>query len=465
MEKTQLTLLELTGMIGNTISKSFPGRYWLVSEINEIRETSNGHCYLELVEKESEGDNIVARSRATIWASTWRMLKPYFETSTSQTLSKGMMVLAEVNIEFHELYGLSLNIKDIDPVYTMGDIERRRAETIRQLEKEGIFNMNRSLLLPVLPSRIAVISSPHAAGYEDFTDQIISNQRKYRIEMTLFPALMQGNNAGKSVTDALDAVFEQESMFDVVVILRGGGSAADLNCFNGYEIAAHIAQFPLPVITGIGHERDHTIAGMVAHTDLKTPTAVAEFLTGRFREAENTIVALGGRLTTEVSRILEQNRQLIVAAHNNIPLILTSSLKQKAKHLKSTGSILARSSATFIQHNRHLLISEHSRFGFVIKNCLLRLKNREEEVRKRILPGNTREFIRKRADRLLLHETTFGLVDPENILKKGYALVIKDGKIIKNAVDIEPENVLETKFHDGRIKSKVLKINITINNL
>ena len=282
MEKNKYTLLELSKLIGKTIENAFPGRYWLVAEINEIRENQNGHCYLELIEKDSEKDRIIARSRATIWANTWRMLKSYFETATSQPLGKGMMILVEVSVVFHELYGLSFNIRDIDPVYTLGDLERKRAETIKRLEQEGIINMNKELPFPVLPSRIAVISSPGAAGYEDFMHQITNNPGKYRFAITLFPATMQGDNTVSSVTEALEEIFEQESSYDLVVILRGGGSSSDLNSFDSYEIASHIAQLPLPVITGIGHERDRTIAGMVANTDLKTPTAVAEFLIGKF---------------------------------------------------------------------------------------------------------------------------------------------------------------------------------------
>ena len=460
MDKTKYSLLELTGMIGKTITDSFPGRYWVVAEINDIRENVRGHCYLELIEKDPDRDSILARVRATVWAYTWRLLKPYFETSTSQILDKGILVLVEVTIEFHELYGLSLNIKDIDPVYTLGDLERRRAETIRQLEEEGIINMNKALLLPVLPSRIAVISSPLAAGYEDFMHQINNNPEKYHIDTTLFPALMQGNGAERSIIDALDKVFEKENIFDLVVILRGGGSAGDLNCFNSYEIASHIAQFPLPVVTGIGHERDHTIAGLVANTDLKTPTAAAEFLLGRFKEQDQKIGTLSNRLASEVSSILEQNKQMISNKLNYFPLLLRNSLGQKVRQLNSNGSILARSANTFMQQNSHRIISNHSRFGFIIKNCFLRMKSRMEEIRTHNLPGRTRDLIRKRGERLLLYETTIGLVDPAKIIRKGYTLVLKEGRIIKNVRDIAVEDVLETKFHDGRIKSKVLNINI-----
>jgi exodeoxyribonuclease VII large subunit len=458
MDRSKLTLLELAGMIGKTIGNSFPGKYWVVAEINDIRENYSGHCYLELVEKDPEKDSIVARSKATIWAFTWRMLKPYFETSTSRPLSKGMMILVEVVVEFHELYGLSLNIKDIDPVYTMGDLERKRAETIKRLEEEGIINMNKELPFPLLPARVAIISSPVAAGYEDFIHQIAGNSREYRLSLTLFPALMQGNNAGKSVTDALDAVFEKEKLFDVVVILRGGGSATDLNCFNSYEIASHIAQFPLPVITGIGHERDITIAGMVANTDLKTPTAVAEFLLGKFLELDTRLGNISVRLTGKVLQLLEQNKQMIASSLKDLPRMVEKNLEQKTRHLSMTGSAIARSAGTFTARKRQGIDSSHARFGFVIKSFLLRLKKTEENIRVNSLPDKTRNLFRKKTDRLLLFYTTTDLVNPENLLKKGYAMVLKNGKIIKSVNGINYNDILETKLHDGRIESMVLKV-------
>jgi exodeoxyribonuclease VII large subunit len=458
MDRSKLTLLELAGMIGKSISDAFPGKYWVVAEINDIRENFSGHCYLELVEKDPEHDRIVARSKATIWAFTWRMLKPYFETSTSRPLSKGMMVLVEVAVEFHELYGMSLNIKDIDPVYTMGDLERKRAETIRRLEEEGIISMNRDLPFPLLPSRIAIISSPVAAGYEDFIHQVANNPRKYRLNLTLFPALMQGNSAGKSVTDALDEVFEKEKLFDVVVILRGGGSATDLNCFNSYEIASHIAQFPLPVITGIGHERDITIAGMVANTDLKTPTAVAEFLMGKFLELDIKLSNISARLTGKVMQLLQQNKQMIASSLKDLPQLVNNNLKQKARHLSLTGSALARSAGNFTRQKRQGIETSHARFGFGIKSFLLRLGKAEENIRINTLPDKTRNLIRKKTDKLLLLYTTTDLVNPENLLKKGYAMVLKNGKIIKTVNDINYNDIMETKLHDGRIESIVLKV-------
>ncbi len=454
MERAKYTLLELSRMIGKAIDDSFPGRYWLAAEINELRE-NNGHCYLELVEKDKDHDRIIARSRATIWAYTWRMLKTYFETSTSSCLKKGMMILVEVCVEFHEVYGLTLNIKDIDPVYTLGDLERKRAETIRKLEQEGIFGMNRELPFPLLPSRIAVISSPGAAGYEDFIHQINNNPAKYRFRVTLFPAVMQGEFTVSSITGALEAIFENEHLYDVVVILRGGGSASDLSSFDSYEIAAHIAQLPLPVITGIGHERDRMIAGMVANTDLKTPTAVAEFLIGKFGDLDLKISGLSAKLTGGVSRILDQKRQSLNSLQKEVPLSITDNFEKKQRYLRTKGMALSMSATGFIRSNKHKLDSVHSGLGFILKNYLSMLKRHENDIRSRILPGKTKELLRKLHGKLELLNNTMVLVDPENILKKGFALVHKEGRIIKSIREIETGDILDTRLADGRVESRV----------
>jgi exodeoxyribonuclease VII large subunit len=455
MERTRYTLLELSNLIGKTIEKSFPGNYWLVSEINEIRENINGHCYLELVEKDRENDRIIARARATIWSNTWRMLKSYFETSTSQSLARGMMVLVEVSVMFHELYGLSLNIRDIDPVYTLGDLELKRVETIKRLQREGIFNMNRELPFPVLPSRIAVISSPRAAGYEDFLHQITNNPKKYRFEITLFPALMQGDNTAGSITGALEEIFNLENQFDVVAILRGGGSASDLNSFDSYEIASHIAQMPLPVITGIGHERDRTIAGMVAHTELKTPTAVAEFLVGIYSDLDLEIRELSSKLAGEVSRILKDNSQFIRSTVRELPMVTDRNISQKKVYLNATGTYMGSTATRYMQKNSHRLDSYHTGFGFVIKNYLLSGKNTIIDSNRKI-PEKIRELLRKKTGRLELLDKTLVLVDPVNILKKGYAMVYKEGRLIKSIREINTGDLILTGLHDGRFQSRVV---------
>jgi exodeoxyribonuclease VII large subunit len=464
MEKPRFTLLELTKKIGEALNNSLAGTFWLVSEINEIRENPNGHCYLELVEKDQERDRIVARSRATIWGSTWRMLRAYFETSTMQRLTKGMMVLTEVSIEFHELYGISLNIKDIDPVYTIGELQRKRAETIRRLEKEGIINMNRELEFPLLPGRIAVISSAQAAGYEDFMHQIANNPKKYRFEITLFPAVMQGDNSIGSVTGALESIFNHEGLYDVVVILRGGGSASDLSCFDSYEIAVHISQMPLPVITGIGHERDRTIAGMVAHTDLKTPTAVAEFLIGRFHEQDIMLAGLSSRLAGEVSAIIRNNHTTLNAAIRQLPHAALNNLKHKGRKIRSRGSILALSATNYIQKNKHIIYSAHRDFGFTAKSYLLVIKKHINDLSQLSLPRKTRDILAGETGKLEFLHNTLNLADPANILRKGYALVHRDGKVIKSVAGIKTGEILETRLHDGWFEGKVLEKHVADKN-
>ena len=252
----KMSLLELNNRIRDALQGAFPETLWVVAEISEIKVNRTGHCYLELVEKDDVTDELTARARATIWSYTFRMLRPYFETTTGQPLAEGIKILVQVSVEYHPGYGLSLNIKDIDPTYTLGDLALRRREIIRRLEEAGVFHMNQELPLPLVPQRIAVISSATAAGYQDFTDQLENNAYGFRFEVRLFEAFMQGSEAVPSILDALDRIFHEEAAFDAVAILRGGGSQADLSCFDHFDLAFAVAQFPLPVITGIGHEKD-----------------------------------------------------------------------------------------------------------------------------------------------------------------------------------------------------------------
>lgn len=254
-----ISLYELNNRIKQTLKASFADSVWITAEITEVQLNRSGHCYLQLADKREQEDSIVATARGTIWAFTFRTLRPYFETTTGRQLEKGMKVLLNVEVVFHELYGYSLNIRDIDPTYTIGDLERKKREILAQLEADGVIDMNRELEFPVLPKTIAVISSPTAAGLGDFMNQLQTNPYGYRFQVKLFPAIMQGDKTTDSVIAALERIYEYESVFDVVVIIRGGGSQTDLGCFDSYEMAANIAQFPLPVIAGIGHERDETI--------------------------------------------------------------------------------------------------------------------------------------------------------------------------------------------------------------
>jgi exodeoxyribonuclease VII large subunit len=273
-----ISLTELQDYIRQALDKNLKPHYWVTAEINEIKVNQTKHCYLVLVEKE-EGETLPkAKVAATIWEYSFRLIRAHFESNTGQALAAGMKVMVKVAVQYHPLYGLSVNIVDIEPAYTVGRIAMQRHNTVAQLEADGVFHMNHELPFPELPQRIAVVSSEQAAGYEDFLHQLCENDYGYAFHVTLFPSLMQGEKAAQNIIAALDRINEDRDAFDAVAIIRGGGAVADLMCFDDYALAAHVAQFPLPILTGIGHNKDESVVDMVAHHALKTPTAVADFL-------------------------------------------------------------------------------------------------------------------------------------------------------------------------------------------
>ena len=304
-------LAALQEQIRQTLEEQFSGSFWLQAEISELKQNPSGHCYLTLVEKDSRSDRLLAKASAVAWASSWRMIRPYFEAQTGRTPAPGMSVQVRVQVSYSELYGLSLVIFDIDPSYTVGAMELARQRTVLRLQEEGMFGLNALLPLPLLPRRLAVISSPTAAGYRDFVRHIESNEYGFRFSLQLFPAVMQGDGAAESIIAALDAVAAEEDRFDAVLILRGGGGAMDLVCFDDYELAIHVAQFPLPVLTAIGHDHDYHIIDQVAHTYVKTPTALADWIVDRFAAEAWRIDTLVQRLHAAVrARTAEQGGRL-----------------------------------------------------------------------------------------------------------------------------------------------------------
>jgi len=281
-EKDSIGLLALQERVKNALDAHFSESLWLRAEINELKQHPSGHCYLTLVEKDADSNTLMAKASAVAWASSWRMIRPYFETQTGRSPAPGMQVLIRVQVSYSVLYGLSLVVYDIDPSFTVGELELARQRTIARLEAEGMFGMNSQLELPLLPRRLAVVTSETAAGWRDFQRQLANNEYGFRFQLRLFPALMQGDAAPESIIAALDAVAMEEDTFDAVLILRGGGGAMDLVCFDDYELAVNVAQFPLPVLTAIGHDHDYHIIDRVAHTQVKTPTALADWLIDRF---------------------------------------------------------------------------------------------------------------------------------------------------------------------------------------
>ena len=432
-ERRELSLLELNNLVRGAVSEAFPGTCWVRAEMSDVRtNASSGHCYLEFIEKNPITGQLVARARGSIWAKTFRMLKPYFEMETGQLFASGLKVLVKVSVEFHELYGYSLTVLDIDPAYTLGDMLRKRMEIIRQLKEEGVFTLNKELPFPVLPKRIAVITSPTAAGYEDFLNQLANNKAGYPFYPKLFPALMQGERTEESVIAALDRIYHHIDCFDVVVIIRGGGSTSDLNSFDSYLLAANCAQFPLPVITGIGHERDDTILDMVAHTRMKTPTAVAEFLIGRMDAAAEELEDLQQEVSELASTILLKQKNFLQLLGARLPVIVTNRIERNRSFLQMAGNKLPASASAMLLRRRSTL-----------ESLQMQLQNR---AALRLAEGT--RFIQ-------LTEQFIKMASPDYVLKRGYSLSLKDGKIIKHATDLNPGDELVTQFADGDVKSIV----------
>ena len=304
----QYSLLELCTEIQEVVENDLLERYWVRAEIASL--SARGHCYMELVEK-AEDNMLAAKVRATCWSNVYSLLSAYFIQETGQTLRVGMQVLVEVSVTFHPVYGLSLNVWNIDPTYTQGDLAKQRQATIRRLTKDEVMELQQSLKLPTLIHKVAVISAADAAGYGDFCDQLQNNRFGFRFELSLFAATMQGDNAPRSIIQALGKIASEEEKWDMVVIIRGGGATTDLGCFDDYELASHCAQFPLPILSGIGHTRDMSIVDMVVHTSVKTPTAAAEWLIERMAEQIEVIYQLALRLQRATQHaVIQENNKL-----------------------------------------------------------------------------------------------------------------------------------------------------------
>jgi exodeoxyribonuclease VII large subunit len=312
--QSAISLTELQEQIKQALDKNLRQHYWVTAEINEIKVNQTGHCYLVLIEKEEDETLPKAKAAATIWEYSFRLIRAHFESSTGQELTAGLKIMVKTTVQYHSLYGLSLNIIDIEPAYTVGTIAIQRHHTIAQLEAEGVFHLNHELPFPELPQRIAVISSEQAAGYQDFVQHLYENDYGYDFTITLFPSLMQGERAAQGIMEALDQINAHRDAFDAVAIIRGGGAVADLMCFDNLELASHVAQFPLPVLTGIGHNKDESVVDMVAHRALKTPTAVADFLIDCLLVEESLLEEYGkalSELTGNALRLEGKNLNLL----------------------------------------------------------------------------------------------------------------------------------------------------------
>ncbi len=448
------SLLELNRLVRETLTSNLSQTFWVTGEISELKEHYSGHCYLELIQKDEDSSNIVARARATIWSYSFRMLKPYFESTTGRKLTPGLKVMVLAQVTFHEVYGYSLNITDIEPTYTIGDLELKRRETINRLIADGVFEMNREQQLDMLPNRIAVISSPQAAGYEDFRKQLLGNRNGYRFSIKLFEATMQGEDAEASIVDALSMIYNQLDEFDLVAIVRGGGASADLSCFDSYTLANHIAQFPLPIFTGIGHEKDTTVADLVAYKSVKTPTALAEYLIDVVGEAEQQYTYQKDRLIElsaeyvdiSTSRLIELGSEL----KSTCQLIIfqnTNKLTKTWSALPSLAKLYIFRGATTVKNLETQLNSSTKRF-FITQKYLI------PDYRK-VLKTLSIQKMTSNYKRIEFMERMLATINPANTLKKGYTITKVDGKAAKSASEIMQGNLITTIFWDGEVKSIV----------
>ena len=485
MNDQQLSLYQLQQQVKGSLDDTFSMPVWVKAEISEMTVNRSGHCYLDLIETESGTDTVIARCRATIWSYTFRMLKPYFETTSGQVFTEGLKVLLQAKVEYHEVFGFSLNIRDIDPVYTLGDLARQRREIIRKLQEDGVFEMNKELELPLVTQRVAIISSPTAAGLQDFLDQLHNNPHQFVFYTKLFPAVMQGNEAPRSIMNALDLIFEYEDMFDAVVIIRGGGAQIDLACFDQYELAFNVAQFPLPVITGIGHDKDDTVIDLVAHTRMKTPTAVAEFLISGALQFSQQIAELENHFIELVNEQLEQNKnrlndaadllnhlvnEMIVTQQNRLKIAQIQLANRTEVFLKGQQSELKQltigaknKTNRFVTRQNHLLDQSGNKLNFVFREQMLKSKNQLGQFQYLIKIRST-ETIRAEKKNLSSIQEKLRLVDPQNILKRGYSLTMLNGKIVKSLKQLKEGDRLETRLSDGMVKSAVETIIRNVEN-
>lgn len=400
---SHISLGELQRRVKESLIERFPLPLWVTAEVADLKVNYSGHCYLELIEKGAHDSVPKAQARAVIWRSNYPAIAAYFEQQTGQRLGAGLRILVSVLVNYHELYGFSLQIVAIDPAYTLGDMEQQRLQTIARLQEEGVWEMNRMVQMPHLVQRIAVVSSAQAAGYQDFMKEL--GKAPYAFRTTLFEAAMQGTTAEESIVAALTAVAERQEQFDAVVIVRGGGSTSDLNCFNSYRLCAHIAQFPLPILTGIGHDKDQSVADMVAHTALKTPTAVAAWLAERSATLDAWLEGAAQQLReSTVQRLRREELRL--------------------EQLRNT-----------LGHNSRERIHRHT----------LRL-----EQFALLLPERCRERLQREWLRLQRAEELTESRSPQRILQLGFAILRTEGKLIREVEQLQQADSLTVELAEGR---------------
>ncbi len=428
-----LSLRQLQKRIQRLLAVPDTRDVWIVAELSDVR-VSGGHCYMELLEKDDKG-TIVAKARAAIWANVYRSIAYNFRSVTGQEFTTGIKVMVRASVSYHEVYGLSLVVSDVNPDYTMGDLMRRRRENLQRLTKEGIINANRQLKMPAVPLRIAVISARGAAGFGDFMNQLAGNPQRLAFKARLFPARLQGEGTPASIIAALELICDDWENWDCVVIIRGGGASSDLIAYEDYDLAASVAQFPLPVIIGIGHERDITLLDYVAHTRVKTPTAAAEWLISLGDAALDRLRNIAVTLSrTAGDRISGYDRQLSsISAQLSI-------LPQRA--VERAGSVLRRAAVSL------------SGIG---NTCIGPMRQRLEGFSTNIA-GYSANIVTRQRDRLGSYARLIDALSPQTTMRRGFTVTRVDGHAVYSAAELTDGQNITTYFADGSVESSVTQI-------
>ena len=439
--KKIVTLYELNRLVSKVIESEMPNEYWVEAELSECRE-SRGHCYMELIQKDERTATPIAKASAKCWANKWMLIRPGFERTTGQRLHAGMKVLLKVFAQFHEAYGFSWIVTDIDPTYTLGDMARKRQEIIRQLKEEGVFDLQKELQLPLFCQRIAVISSETAAGYGDFCNQLADNPYGFQFQTRLFPAIMQGEGVEQSIINALGRIFSEYSddsedsdiPFDCVVIIRGGGATSDMSGFDTLALAENVANFPLPIITGIGHDRDESILDMVSHIRVKTPTAAAALLIDHLKTVLDVINDAQEQIIRLAQQKLTSHKSRLSTFAEILPRLFTNVKTRQEARLDSLNSRMTTAIRQSIITQQSLINALEVKMPIILDRRLMAEQHRLQ----------------------LIEEKTKSL-DPALLLKRGYSITLHNGKAVRSPQQLQSGDEIETRLANGTLRSTVIK--------
>lgn len=447
------SLSEIQGLIKQSLEDKLQAFYWVSAEISEIKINYSGHCYLELIEKNKQED-IRSRARAVIWSGKARLLLPYFENIAGQPLSEDIKVMIKVKVDYHEIYGLSLVINDIDPAYTVGEIALKRKQIIKRLESEGVINLNRELSMPLLPENIAVISSEQAAGYEDFIDELLGNEHGYSYKTSLFSAVMQGKETEESVIKSINQIYEQIASFDIVIIVRGGGSQADLSWFDNYNIAYLITQIPIPVLTGIGHEKDLSVTDIVAHRSFKTPTAVADYIINHSLKTEEYLSGIRDSIISLSRELVKSKRLSINRISISMSPLVRSAIKQKHSLLNRAGLRLSGKTRSYLSDKSSDLETIKTNIKKRSSEFIYNSKRNIKDLNNNIIPACGR-FTKQKKTILDGLSRSIDYLSPSRVLERGYSITLFKDKAVKSTDDLTPGSRIKTILNKGSIDSEV----------